>query len=150
MILDNVRNRNTYYNLGDRLKVALEYLGTISKSAVPEGRVEIAGTDVYATFDQYQTEGTEGRLYESHRIYLDVQYVIEGRETIRVRGVEGLTTATPYDGNKDIAFYTLTDGTDVRLFSGDFLVLFPQDAHVPKLICSGTASVRKVVVKVRL
>ena len=31
------------------------------------------------------------------------------------------------------ALYDLADGTDVKLGSGDFVILWPQDAHVPQL-----------------
>lgn len=115
-----------------------------------EETVEISGKDVYAMHQVYATESEEGRLYENHKVYIDIQFVLEGTETIRVTDVEDLTLSTNYDEDTDAALYELGDGTDVKLAAGDFVILYPHDAHVPKLMTGSPADVKKIVVKVKM
>lgn len=150
MIKDSLENAELYASVSERLRAGLEYLKTVDVGAFGEETVEIAGKDVFAMHQLYTTKGTEGRLYESHQVYIDIQCVLEGSETIRVTDVGGLTVSTPYNDENDAALYDLEDGTDVKLEAGDFVVLFPHDAHVPQLQSEAPADVKKVVVKVKV
>lgn len=42
----------------------------------------------------------EGRLYESHRSYIDVQFVLEGTAIIRVADLQGLSATMKYDSER--------------------------------------------------
>ena len=55
-----------------------------------------------------------------------------------------------YDESTDCRFYAETPGAgfDVRLGSGYFAVVFPDDAHIPQLAAGEPGEVKKVVVKV--
>ncbi len=150
MIKDSVSNAGLYRSISYRMARALDYLGSVNAQGFAEEPVKIDGQDVYAMHQLYTTKGPDGRLYESHREYVDVQFVLEGSETIRVVDVGGLTVATEYNPENDAALYDLADGTDVKLESGDFVVLFPHDAHVPQLTSSEPSDVKKIVVKVRV
>jgi biofilm protein TabA len=55
----------------------------------------------------------------------------------------------PYDEEKDILFGKGT-GEFVALRPGRFIVLFPQDAHMPGVSVSAPAPVRKAVVKIAI
>ena len=101
-------------------------------------------------FQTYLTEGDRGRFYEAHQNYLDIQFILSGVEVIRVTNVETLQVSTPYDSGRDVALYNLDPGTDVILYAGDFAILYPHEAHLPKLPLSSPAKVEKIVVKVRL
>ncbi len=46
--------------------------------------------------------------------------------------------------------YDLADCTDVKLESGDFVILNPHDPNVPTLQSGSPADVEKIVLKVRL
>jgi YhcH/YjgK/YiaL family protein len=98
---------------------------------------------------QYQTKPLAEGKWESHRKYIDVQYVEEGVERIGWTPVAGLTVTEPYDEAKDIAFYQ-GDGDFVTVPAGSFVILFPDDAHMPGIAVDKPSPVKKVVVKVRV
>ncbi len=150
MIKDSVQNISLYAGLSGGLSQALSYLASVSADGFKEETVEISGKDVYAMHQVYATESEEGRLYENHKVYIDVQFVLEGAETIRVTDVRDLNPTTDYVTDSDARLYELDDGTDVKLGAGDFVILYPHDAHVPKLMTGSPDDVKKIVVKVKI
>ena len=148
MIKDSVANIALYAQLSERISSALHYLKSVDADGFEEKTVEISGTDVYAMYQAYTSKSPTGRLYENHKKYIDVQFVLDGTEIIRVTDVGDLHATMDYDADKDVTLYELSDGTDVKLGSGDFVILFPHDAHVPQLESGSPAPVKKIVVKV--
>jgi YhcH/YjgK/YiaL family protein len=148
MVVDRIENAKLYHGLGARIATALEFIAGVSAEGFEEKTVEIDARNVYAMLQAYETEGEAGRAYEAHRKYIDVQYVVDGRETFRVTDVGSLTPQIDYDPERDFTLYELAPGSDLRLGPGDFAVFFPHDAHVPKLMTDAPSAVKKVVVKV--
>lgn len=150
MIIDRRENFRMYTPLGSRIATGLEYLDGLSPADFREQTVEIDGRDVYAMFQTYTTEGDSGRFYEAHERYVDIQCILSGSETIRVANIAPLEIQAAYDPERDVAFYHLAPGTDVILHAGDFAILYPHEGHLPKLPTAQPATVKKVVVKVRI
>ena len=149
MVCDSIANASLYEGLGARIAAGLAFLAQ-DHGEFGEQTVEIDGRDVYAMFQPTATERETGRLYEAHRSYIDIQYLVSGEELIRVADVGTLEETTPYDSDRDVAFYALAAGTDLRLRPGDFAILYPHDAHLPKLAAGTPAPLQKIVVKVRV
>ena len=148
MIMDKLIRWDKYPWPSDRFVKAFRYLETLTPDA-PEGRTEIDGTNIYCMIQPYETRAWEGQRFEAHRDYADIQFMLDGEESILWAPTETLTVVQPYA--PDIEFYDLTPApTDLVLTSGIFCVLFPQDAHAPCLQHGGPRTVRKAVVKVRL
>jgi YhcH/YjgK/YiaL family protein len=119
--------------------------------AVPDGRHEIDGDDVFALVSTYATGPATEKRFETHRLYLDLQYVAAGTERILHAPAHGLAVEAPYDEAKDIAFYAEPRASSSLLLrAGDLAVFHPADAHKPGCMAGGRDTVRKVVVKVRL
>lgn len=148
MIYDTLENLGQYTALGSRLAAALRWLAETDFSSLPDGRVELDGEDVYAGISTYETRQTNDTP-EAHRRYLDVQYLISGREQVGVAPLSAMTAETEARPEGDIWFYR---GDTERLTLGDdrVLVLWPQDAHAPCIAAGAPAQVRKCVIKVRL
>lgn len=89
---------------------------------------------------------------EAHRKYADVMYMVEGTETIYVKPTQALRTITAeYDPEKDALLAELDrDVTSVCLTAGQFVVLFPQDAHAPGCNDIQTAGVKKIIGKMKI
>ena len=151
MILDSLPNFALYSELSPRFSAAAYFLATNDLSALPEGRIEIDGDDVYANVQDYATHDDAADRYEAHREYADVQVVVSGTERIGIAArTPCLDVVEPYDEKRDIEFVRAEGGL-VPLRAGQFLVIFPHEAHEPGVHpASGPANVRKVVVKVRL
>ena len=160
MIFDSIENARLYAGLSENLDEAFAFIGNTDFTNAEKETIEIDGQNAYAMVQPYTTAGTEGRLYEAHRRYIDLQYLASGFETMICRSVEGLEEEVPYDDENDATLYRLSGtgdadlpyrgGTEMRMRAGDFLVLFPQDAHVPMIASGEPRDVLKIVVKVRL
>ena len=150
MILDTLPNLALYSELSPHLSTAAVFLATHDLAALPAGRVEIDGDDVYANVSDYDTHDPAPERFEAHRSYVDLQLVVSGAERVGIAPrTPCLEVVQPYDEARDIEFVR-AEGESVPLYAGQFLVLFPHEAHQPGCHpASGPARVRKVVVKLR-
>ncbi len=149
MIVDTIKNKDHYSALSSSIHTALDFLSNVKPENFKEQTLEIDGRNIFAMFQFYTTESEASHFYEAHDKYIDIQFIVAGEEVIRVANRELLTVTDPYDTEKDISFYSLVPGWDLLLKPGDFTMLFPWDAHAPKLYRKRPGKVKKVVVKVR-
>jgi len=145
MIIDRIENAALYGGLGERIALALASVRTKREP----GRYELDGDKVFALVQQYQTKPMAEGKWEAHRKHIDVQYVAAGIERIGWANISRLKVTEPYDDSKDVAFYK-GDGDFVTVPAGWFVILFPEDAHMPCTALDAPAPVTKVVVKVRV
>ena len=151
MIADHIRNAVLYHGMSLRLKKALCYLAETDFSRIAPGKVELDGSDLYATIMEYATKPVSEARWEAHRKYIDVQFLAAGRETIAVADLPTLNPAAAYDETKD---FQLLEGPgwagSVSMKESMFAIFFPHDAHMPGIADGVPAPVKKVVVKVRV
>jgi YhcH/YjgK/YiaL family protein len=151
MILDRLENSARYEFLGKRFAQAFTLLRTGNLAAKEAGNYEVDGKKLYYMVQNYNTKPKEERRFESHRVYADIQVVFSGREMMGLTKVAGLDVKTPYEDAKDIMFFgTPADYTELKMETGDFVILFPGEAHMPQTQWDGPAQVSKVVFKVSL
>ena len=149
MIYDNLTHAALYNGLGDRFAAAFGYLTRFEPTST-DGRVSLDGDNLFALVQSYQTAAASTKMFESHRIYADIQYVVSGEEVIYTAPLDRLQVTTPYGSANDAALYSGPDDAPLRLRAGDFAVLYPQDGHKPCCLWNAPAAVKKVVIKVRL
>lgn len=148
MIAGELVHRRRYGALHPFFADALEFLANFDPGS-PDGRIELDGERLIAVIERYESSPATGRPFEAHRRYIDIQCVLEGRERILHCHLEGLEPLEEYSREADVAFYedpTATSSILVR--PGEFVILFPEDAHKPGCMAGGRDAVRKVVVKV--
>lgn len=152
MIYDKLKNCAQYAGLSPYFKRAFDYLAAADWAALPVGRYDIDGDNVYLLVQEKRLSPWEQGVWEGHRRYADIQMVIEGAELLGVRTTEGLEIARSYDPQKDaLLFRPDAEGIALPLEQGDFAVLFPGDAHRPGILQPGGApNSRRAVLKVRL
>jgi biofilm protein TabA len=149
MILDTLPRWHGYAAINPRFAAAFTFLEQVTP-ATPVGRHDIDGEAIFALVQRYPTRPATGVQLEAHRRYIDIQFVVQGREMIHWAPLADLTEVTmPYDETKEAALFAATAGVvPVRLSAGRFMVLFPEDAHAPCCVWDQPAEVMKVVVKV--
>ena len=133
------------------LRRALEYLASADVRSLAAGRHEIDGDRLFALVQDFATRPPEACRWESHRRYIDVQFVAAGVERMGWIPVAQALEVEPYDAARDVAFYAA--GRDfVTVGSGMLAIFWPTDVHAP--CCSpddgAPQQVRKVVVKVEI
>ena len=133
------------------LEAGLEFLERTDLAALPMGKHEILGDSVFALAMKSPSRAPEAGQFESHREYIDIQFLLSGEETIGVAPIEGLQVVTPYDAAKDIVFYALPKTyKNLVIHPGHFAVFFPPEGHLPMCHSNGLHELRKVVCKVRM
>jgi YhcH/YjgK/YiaL family protein len=150
MIIDRLERASLYQGVHKRLAAAFDYLRKTDLGKVEPGTHEIEGRKVYVMAQQYETKPMEKGRWEAHRKYIDVQYVYQGVERF---GYANLLELKPgnYDEAKDFLSLEGEGKGDFFLVrQGTFVILFPQDGHMPGMSVSTPQPVRKFVVKVAL
>ena len=148
MIYDTIDHAGLYRPISANLAKALDFLTSTDLSKYDTERVEIDGDKVYALFQRYETKPVNDSP-EAHKKYIDVQYIVSGIEKIRWAKLGDLTQVEErYSKGQDIAFYTGDSRFDFVLTKGTFLMLYPQDAHMPGISDEKDVNVRKIVFKI--
>lgn len=147
MIKDKLINSKTYYSLSENIKKGLMWLQEVDLINLEDGKYEIDGERVYASIQTYQTK--DDAKYENHQRYIDIQYMIKGKEKIGVTDITNCKTCVNYDKERDLEFYDITTQEEyIELLEGQFVILYPHDAHKPSISIQSPSIVKKVVVKV--
>jgi biofilm protein TabA len=150
MIIDSINNLYRYSGLGIAADKITEFVQYAKKVKLCQGRYDILGDDLFALVQRYNTKDEAECLPESHKQYIDLQYIVEGREELLWDFSDKLKIVDNRTSKEDIIFYEKTSGKARVILEGDmFAMLFPYDAHIPCLHCGEPSKVYKIVFKIR-
>ena len=149
MILGTLRNASYYSGFGERVTRAIQYFIDHDPQKLPLGKNEIDGRDIYYEVSEVETAKKDGKLFEAHKNFIDIQMTLSGEEWYGHNFVENLKEEIPYDSNKDAGFYS-GDGEYFQIPKGYFALFMPEDAHNPCVYFEKQGRVRKLVVKIRI
>jgi biofilm protein TabA len=127
---------------------AFKFLSDANIKNIAPGKYTIDGDNVYAIITNGPNKQFANTKWESHRNYIDLQYIIEGKEKMGVAPLESAIVTKPYDQAKDAAHYT-AEGNYFIATPKEFFLFFPSDAHRPNILVAGYDTLRKVVIKIR-
>jgi YhcH/YjgK/YiaL family protein len=148
MIFDRMANAQLYSGLGSRFERAFEFIAHHDFEKAAPGRYTLKDT-MYYMVQNYETKPASEGFFETHRDYIDLQYVIRGREFHGFTNSLGLKIREPYDPEKDVIIYDGGTGTGFILNPGFFAIYFPEDAHMPNIrVGDDPEKMIKVVVKI--
>ncbi len=154
MIVADVANLREQVILTPNMEKGLNFLLQGGHQDLPTGRVLIDDLNVYAEVQAYDTvEGDiADAVFEGHRAYIDIQYVVAGDEIIGWAPVNHVTETTPYVPGDDYWLGTADPAhvTPIRLTSGQLAVFYPTDPHSPRRAAGSSSPVQKIVVKVAI
>ena len=137
-----------YRGIHPNLDLALEHITPEFLASLRDNqRVELKGDLVYCTRFTYETIPQEESFFEAHRRYLDIHIMVEGEERVDVNRPEDLKLTDAQEGN-DFYAYQGESWHSTVLKPGEFLVVFPGDAHRIKVQVDGPKTVSKAVFKV--
>jgi len=153
MIVGNLKNdgiqilnqKNRYF------KTVLETIRATNFSMVEDGKYFLENESLFYILSTYKTKKPEENyISESHREYIDFQYLIYGEELIGYANYDCLKRyQADYDGKKDIELYNkVTDESFLFLKKDMFAVFFPYEIHRPGISYFEERSVRKAIFKI--
>lgn len=136
-----------------RWRAAFDFLADSRVGQLAPGNYELLPDgEAFAIVSEYEPRPADSCRFEAHRRYIDLQYIVEGRERMGIARPDGLSVVEPYVN--DIEFYA-AEGVDGATYAvadpQSFFVFFPDDPHRPSIKAdpADSAMVRKVVVKIK-
>jgi len=141
---------------------AFEYLQKVFKNGSEEkSRLLSYELDVFEKIDldnnnfaleqTYMSKERKDCFFESHKKYIDVQFILEGEEFIEVDNIDNLNVNFEYDEGMDLIKYQDSQLSSViKLQKGDIAIFYPEDAHMPCVKINNNCKVIKTVVKVEV
>jgi YhcH/YjgK/YiaL family protein len=98
---------------------------------------------------EYNTGTFNLSKFENHKKYIDIHYIIQGQEQIALASTSDLEPNMEYDEINDYQLFDGKIGETINIKEGEFILLFPGEAHVTGgLIGDTSKSLKKVVFKV--
>lgn len=151
VIYDNIANMSIYSRVHPYIARVEQELQSLSGRELTTGRFPIEGDQLYYQVQRYESRNPSECRFESHRRYIDIQCVLEGRETAYITQIADVEPDDNYDGERDIRFYRDAEASAIVLRAGRFAIFFPQDAHKPCCHYAGNqVSILKVVFKLAI
>lgn len=147
MIVDRLENSAALMLLPPRLKRAVEYLRTTNLSALSLGRHDLDGDRLFALVQEYTTRKPDECMWEAHRMYIDVQYVVRGAERMGYANIAQARERDAYDAARDVAFFEPGDDY-ITVREGMLAIFGPEDVHAPSCSLAHPGPVRKIIIKV--
>lgn len=138
-----------YHRNKERWDTAFAFLMNENLSDLEVGNHELDGKDVFVKVTEYNSKNPEDVFYESHKNYTDIQFVVSGMEYIGRADLSTTTEKTPYDEEKDIQFYHVSNSQNLVAKPDTFFIFFQRDAHCPGIKVENNAPVKKMVIKVK-
>ena len=150
MIYDKIDNIETYASISADIHLGLKWIRDVNPD-IANGVYEI-NPRIKAIVSEYTTKEINENGYEAHRNYIDIQYLIRGKEVINSLPLEYLKETKLYNKEIDAAFYEEEEVKPQELLLGNdyFAIFYPQDGHMPQLCVKAPTKVKKVVVKVKI
>lgn len=148
MIFDTINKASFYFALSPNLRKGLEFLlNSENYKNLPLGKTIIDGDNVFVLVQEYDTKPFNEDMWEAHKKYFDIQFIIEGYEEIKVSRIENMTPNTPYHVEGDYWLFT-GNGQGIHIAPNQFIILSPEDVHQPCIQINNTIrKVKKIVVK---
>lgn len=129
---------------------ACEFAKKAVAEGVEDGRYDFSDGS-FAAVSSYETKKRSEACYEAHKKFIDVQLMLQGREII---GIEHIDVMHKYecikpfeDGDLELFAYN-NEGYDNVIAEGEFVILYPEDGHMPGVCIGKPEKVQKVVFKI--
>jgi 3-deoxy-D-manno-octulosonate 8-phosphate phosphatase (KDO 8-P phosphatase) len=136
------------YAITRQINKTIEYLRQLDLKNMQVGRYPLDEKSYYM-IQEYTTKAAEECKLESHKRYIDIQWMLDGEEKIQVSDIYSLEMKVPYDSEKDLMFWKdRSYMTEIILKSDSYVVLYPENAHKPAVMVDKPIKVKKLVAKI--
>lgn len=140
-----------YHSNPELWEKAFKFLATTNLDTLSLGKHILDGDNLYVSVTQGPVKSFEDTKWEAHKKYIDIQYVISGKEKMGQVTVDKTSVIVPFDVTKDVGFYSASD-SDAGYYEANpsvFLIFFPKNAHRPGIKLEGCNTDKKLVIKIK-
>jgi len=150
MIFDRIEN--LFRHELPQADAVVSFLRANNVLKIPVGEIEINGRELFVRPSEYETKKPEEGKFETHRVYADLQFVVQGSEIMQTAPADVLEPLTEYDPKGDYQFFKASrDIASHLVHAGEFAIFWPNEAHRPCCSPQNTpVKVKKLVFKVRI
>ncbi len=145
MIICNIADAGRYAAISPLVAEAIEWLKAYDPATFTPGRTDLS-SGIFVKAEEPALKPRELARLEAHKNYIDIQVPLKNTESMGWAPVESLKhVITPYDADKDVAFYGDDSACMLHVRPGQMAIFFPEDAHAPNI---GIGRHRKLCVKI--
>jgi YhcH/YjgK/YiaL family protein len=146
MIFSTLSQSERYADLHPLFPRAFEYIRNTDLKALSPSVHQIIEGKLFAIVEQVNSRKKEEAKLECHRLFIDIQLVLDGDETMGWKALaECRDPVDEYSAKRDIRFFNDAPSSWVYTPPGCFCIFFPEDAHAPLV---GEGMIRKVIFKI--
>lgn len=147
MVIDSIGNFDQYTYLHKHFEKVFSFLKELKEDAT--GTTVLEEGNVWANVIEVKEIPQSVKVFEAHKKFIDVHYILSGEEKFGYANIDRLQTKQSYNEADD---YELLEGevNAILLKEGDFMITFPEDAHIPDFEKTNDDKLVRVVVKVRI
>lgn len=140
-----------YFKNKERWDKAFSFMKNNDLTKLEIKRYDIDGNNVYALIQEYMSKDEQTARYEAHEKYVDIQYVVSGKELMGLSPMaDKAGILEPYNAEKDIIFLSVGKIVNYKADPGRFFIFLPSDIHRPGLRDGESIKIRKAVIKVKV
>lgn len=140
-------------NDGDFI-IAFNYLENMNHNIfdLKEGECikEMITDDIFVLKQAYKTKERNECFFESHKKYIDIQYMVKGNEIMDVTHIDNLEIIKNYDEKTDFIKYEnkCDDISSLLIGENELAIFYPTDAHQPCIKVDDSKLIYKAVIKI--
>ena len=149
MIYDELKNIKTYKGINKNLDKAIDFIVEKKYLNADFGKNIVDDDKIY--FDYPETVSTRENIdleLEYHKKYIDIHIVLEEEEIIGYAPFEDCIETQKYNIEKDIAFMKGKNQVEFMLNGTNFLIVFPNEPHLPLLSVGKVKEIKNVYLDV--
>ena len=149
MIIDSIKNCALYEKVNGNFAKVFEILKTLDENTEPQ-KIVVDEGNVWINVQKIGERPPISEMkFEEHRKFIDVHFIVHGKESFGYCDTDRVTVVIPYSEEKDIEF---SEGeiSKVYLSAGDFCVTYPHDAHMPSMENLSDGIMTRAVAKIRV
>ena len=150
MIYDKLENLPLYAKSFPNADKVIAFLKECAAKTPEPGKYELDGKKLFVNVQQYSPKTFNPEKLEYHKDYIDIQLLLSGAEKLYYSPLDGLDTVMPYNPEKDCGMNRLPGpeaGVELPLVPGNFVLLYPEEGHIPG-VGDPASQVVKAVVKI--
>ena len=140
MIYDTIENARLYKGMSPHLDKAIDFMLSQDLNALPMGRTEIDGSNVFCNKME--------KLLEMPRVYMDIQIDLLGSVEVQTGEIRGFS-CPDFSAEKDVGFGDCPAVASCTLTPGSFTLCLAGEPHKPGILVGNDPHLVKCVLKVR-
>ncbi|MBR2929705.1 MAG: YhcH/YjgK/YiaL family protein [Clostridia bacterium] len=149
MITDSIKNKALYEGVHKYFKEVLEVLSSLTPDS-PAGKIVIDEGNAWVNVSKIEESADKtGKDFEAHRDFIDIHYLVSGSEIFGYAYLGDLEVTVEFDPARDCLF-AKGHVNELKLSSGEFIVTYPEDAHLPAMKKLSEGTTTRAIAKIRM